>query len=1089
MARQFGVPTAIIGQGIGPLRKSEGRLIVRDIFSLADHVSVRDEASVDLLREMGVSRELIVAPDPVWATELAQFPLDTVPVLRTETSSDKLLALVIREWPHDDGWQSRLAAALERVAQSDWKLIWLPFQTGQGNADLASDVPVIRAVMARLPETLQGQIIAPDNIDHAVALIGACDAVVSMRLHGNILAMRASKPLVSFEYDPKMGAAAAMAGIPDSHRLALGDSIESMASALSRITDSEALWLPDQNQVARLGQDALAHANLLRLAMEEAGARVNSEWWQSGNFDWLRTWGILSPNETAMRDMNAELDMMKAQHEAYVTNKEIYIAQLRQSLEAAHLWQMHNLLLAYAQSVRQGARLFLRVAKADGIGAALNRSARVLFSRWLRPSSISAETASGSPSPYELISQIKPIPVEVIDRDYAANGDNRGFSCVTTVRNEAEGIELFLESIARQDVMPGELIIVDGGSSDDTVDRIRSFRNRLPCSLKLIEAGDVNIAKGRNVGIAVAQHEIIVLIDAGCRLNAGFFANITGPFADRPNLDLVAGIYHSIEATPHACRFIYHWSDMDQWDTFLPSARAVCIRKPIWEAAGGFPEYLSLTGEDTLFDVNYRRHSRRWLINRRASVTWNAPCSAQAAERLAYRYGQGDGESGFGDFLYYRALVDSLEGKAEAELSSVFRGYLDGRKQRAAIEVERRQIRGVVLMLSGVPFTDSGGGQRCSQLSMAFAALNYKVVFVNIYPSFEERKKLYFDTDLSLFEFYCIDDFSVADFVDRYRPYPDRPVIAIMEFPHPTLLPLVVALRAELGGQAHVVYDYLDNWRSSLGWKWYTESGEKSAIESADHLVASARTLQDDLVERSGRQVALIPNAVNDKLFDGARRYECPADMPTGCPVVIYIGALWGEWFDWDLLATAADRLPQVNFVLAGGVERDRASSFSRSHGNVHFLGLKPQTALPAYLAHSTLCIIPFKVDHITHYVNPLKVYEYLAMRRPVVVTAMAELRGLPGVTVANSPEEFAASIQSVIANPVLDAEEVSSFVSRNNWRSRVATIELLITRDPAIGEATQLATILPADGFASTGTTQTRTASASCASSVRLET
>ena len=66
MARQFGVPTAIIGQGIGPLRKSEGRLIVRDIFSLADHVSVRDEASVDLLREMGVSRELIVAPDPVW---------------------------------------------------------------------------------------------------------------------------------------------------------------------------------------------------------------------------------------------------------------------------------------------------------------------------------------------------------------------------------------------------------------------------------------------------------------------------------------------------------------------------------------------------------------------------------------------------------------------------------------------------------------------------------------------------------------------------------------------------------------------------------------------------------------------------------------------------------------------------------------------------------------------------------------------------------------------------------------------------------------------------------------------------------------
>ena len=59
---------------------------------------------------------------------------------------------------------------------------------------------------------------------------------------------------------------------------------------------------------------------------------------------------------------------------------------------------------------------------------------------------------------------------------------------------------------------------------------------------------------------------------------------------------------------------------------------------------------------------------------------------------------------------------------------------------------------------------------------------------------------------------------------------------------------------------------------------------------------------------------------------------------------------------------------------------------------NVTFVGIKPQSQLPTYIRHASCCLIPFTMDSVTEFVNPLKVYEYLAMARPVVSSALPEL-------------------------------------------------------------------------------------------------
>ncbi|UCC32706.1 MAG: glycosyltransferase, partial [Phycisphaerales bacterium] len=71
-------------------------------------------------------------------------------------------------------------------------------------------------------------------------------------------------------------------------------------------------------------------------------------------------------------------------------------------------------------------------------------------------------------------------------------------SVIMTVKNEPAGCALTLDSLLSQTRRPDEIIVVDGGSNDETVDVIRRYAAANP-TLHLIEAPGVNIARGRNI--------------------------------------------------------------------------------------------------------------------------------------------------------------------------------------------------------------------------------------------------------------------------------------------------------------------------------------------------------------------------------------------------------------------------------------------------------------------------------------------------------------------------------------------------------------------------------------------------------------
>lgn len=246
-------------------------------------------------------------------------------------------------------------------------------------------------------------------------------------------------------------------------------------------------------------------------------------------------------------------------------------------------------------------------------------------------------------------------------------------SFVTTVFNEEKTIDEFLKSLAARTKKPDEIIIVDGGSKDKTVEKIKKFKNLAP-NPKIINAPCTTIAQGRNRGIKKAKGEIIAMSDAGCKLHPDWLEKIAKPFSD-PKIGLVAGFYRMTgETVFQKCLAPYLGILPERLDleNFLPSARSMAFRKKVWEEIRGFNEKLERAGEDTLFNYQAKKLGVGFFTASKALVDWEVPATWQEAVRKFYNYAKGDGQAGIWWHPSQRISTHNLK------ISAIYARYLLG---------------------------------------------------------------------------------------------------------------------------------------------------------------------------------------------------------------------------------------------------------------------------------------------------------------------------------------------------------------------------------------------------------------------------
>ena len=173
------------------------------------------------------------------------------------------------------------------------------------------------------------------------------------------------------------------------------------------------------------------------------------------------------------------------------------------------------------------------------------------------------------------------------------------------------------------------------------------------------------------------------------------------------------------------------------------------------------------------------------------------------------------------------------------------------------------------------------------------------------------------------------------------------------------------------------------------------------------------------MVERFGEEKVLFcPNAVDIDNFTDLHKHPIPSEIQPikekGKPIVGYYGAM-APWLDWELINTMHEKCPEYEFVYIG-MDYQRALNNLHPKENVHFLGPKKYTELPAYAKHFDCCIIPFIEGDIAKSTSPLKLYEFMAMQKPVVCTKdLQECYGYEGVLISENHEKFMENIKKAI--------------------------------------------------------------------------
>ncbi|HEX6304642.1 MAG TPA: glycosyltransferase [Anaerolineales bacterium] len=673
-------------------------------------------------------------------------------------------------------------------------------------------------------------------------------------------------------------------------------------------------------------------------------------------------------------------------------------------------------------------------------------------------------------------------------------------SLIATVFNEGENAHQWLESLLQQSRLPDEIVIADGGSSDDTVEIIEGFALTSPVEINVIRAPGANIAQGRNIAIRNASHPIVACTDFGCVLDRDWLRHLLLPFELDPGIEVSAG-YYRIEEHTNLDRLISHLFDINPQSVdpqaFLPSSRSLAMRKEFWDGAGRYPEWLTDAGEDTLFDFHAKSQVSRWAFVPGAKVFWRAPKSLKKLIRTYYRYAIGDGEVGTLSHHYWYKTIEVFEIILRfgilALVLALFPAFLGiwgividlGILVAIALRfVQQNRRKSAALGLKFYPYTllyeIIGAAQvsgfargvlnrprvRLRQVSYYREQLQQIVdgctnrEGIIIYPpthdwgfmfqrphqmarSFARKGYLYFfctnneKTDAVIgFESVESNLYLCHVPMETFQIL-ERPIVyigsawhrnALSHFDHPT-----------------IIYDHYDDLEVSGA----VLEDHKQLVEDASIVLVTSQILLDAV--RQHRPEALFaPNGVDYDWIQRNRPHpleDVPPDwgpvIESGNAIVGYSGAL-AAWFDYDLLSFLAKNLSNLEFVLLG-VDYDGSlhQSGVLAFKNVHWLGMKSYDDLFQYVWRFDIGIIPFKINSITLATSPIKLYEYLACKLPVVTTALPECKKYPHVLVAETAQEFADHLGAALSQRCDQGYRArADEVARNNsWDARVGDI------------------------------------------------
>jgi len=260
------------------------------------------------------------------------------------------------------------------------------------------------------------------------------------------------------------------------------------------------------------------------------------------------------------------------------------------------------------------------------------------------------------------------------------------------------------------------------------------------------------------------------------------------------------------------------------------------------------------------------------------------------------------------------------------------------------------------------------------------------------------------------------------------------------------------------------IFDVSDNFP-----EFYKDSKTKNLIKEKEEFIAkrsnvtvvSAKALYEKF-KKYNSNTLLLKNGVDISIYDevyskAKDQFNKKFPQFKGKKIVGYHGAIsW--WFDFSLMQYVIEESKDLTFVFVGMIDVIVRKEFSKilNYPNVFYLGVAQQKLLPYFISLFDVGIIPFKINKLTVATNPIKLYEYLAMGKPVVSSALPEVflyekEGI--VKIAKDFSEFNFSLKEMIKyskDPSL-IQKRRKIAYENSWESKFEILKSLLYQSNSI--------------------------------------
>ena len=164
-------------------------------------------------------------------------------------------------------------------------------------------------------------------------------------------------------------------------------------------------------------------------------------------------------------------------------------------------------------------------------------------------------------------------------------------------------------------------------------------------------------------------------------------------------------------------------------------------------------------------------------------------------------------------------------------------------------------------------------------------------------------------------------------------------------------------------------------------------------------------------------------------------------------PRLGYFGAIEPWLVDQELIKRAARERPEWQWIFIGNKSRGLEIE---DLPNTHFLPPVPYAELPRYAAGFDVCVLPWETEQsFTSYGSAIKVREYLATGKPVVIAPLPEYEPMSDVLrVARTRDDFLRLVEEALGeNDPAMKEKRQAAIASGTWEARAEHVSELIEK------------------------------------------